>query len=456
MKTRVAAALAILTLPILSFGQSTLSFPRVLQPQDFNTTGFAIVNSASAPASVLFTVYDAKGQSQYTTSQTVPAGGQYSRLASEIFPGAAVSGWVEVTSATPGLHGFFFAGDLTTYADGAEAAASSAELVLPLISPQSEIHIANTGSSEITVLLNLLGLDGFDLAIPYPQHIPAKGFFKGEMAALFALEDLSLPSHMRITCKCPGASTVAATVIARDLIARPSWAVRNGVPAANTATTIYFPHTVEGFQGTSDWRSLLGLTNLSSTSANDVTITFVPESGGTGQTRILRLPPNGGLRFPTRDLFTVSPGFQNGWMRVSSNSGQPLTGYIAYADVIAAGVAVVPPQQDPQPNLTFAHIADLPPWLTGLALLNTNTDTANVEVVARNPNGSPIGSISFPFGPGTSTARLLREMVPQTQNRTSDGGFVVVRSDLPIFGIELFFSRNLRVLANVPGAATVP
>jgi hypothetical protein len=165
------------------------------------------------------------------------------------------------------------------------------------------------------------------------------------------------------------------------------------------------------------------------------------------------------MRFFARDLFALTTGFQTGWVRVTSTSGIPFSGYIAYSDLSGGGVAVVPPQQQPMSNLLFAHIADLPPWLTGLAMLNTNTDVANIEVFAMNPTGSLIGKATFSLQPGTNTARLLRELVPLTQNRTSDGGFVFVRSSVPIYGIELFFSRNLQILANVPaipGTTFVP
>src|SRR4029077_14076395 len=122
-----------------------------------------------------------------------------------------------------------------------------------------------------------------------------------------------------------------------------------------------------------NWRSLLGLTNLSTTSSNDVLITFVSESGAIVRSSQQTLAPNGALRFAARDLFGLTSGFVNGWVGVTSTSGLPLTGYIAYAETTAAGVAVVPPQKHAQPNLLFAHIADLPPWFTGLALLNANT-----------------------------------------------------------------------------------
>jgi hypothetical protein len=283
---------------------------------------------------------------------------------------------------------------------------------------------------------------------------------KADMMTLFpALDDYSLPSHMRITCKCANANPFAATVVARDFLAAPSWAVRNAVPATSTATKIYFPQLAEGPQGAANWRSLIGLTNLSTTTSNDIVMTFTSESGAIVRATQQTLPANGGLRFAARDLFGLTSGFVNGWVRVTSTSGTPFTGYIAYAETNAASVAVVPPQQDPQNSLLFEHIADLPPWLTGLALLNTNTTAADIKVFAMNPNGSLIGTTSLSLQPNSSAARLLRDLIPQTQTRTSDGGFVFVQSTVPIYGIELFFSRSLQVLANVaaaPGNGFVP
>jgi hypothetical protein len=458
MKLAVSAALMIALLPLLSYGQSTLTFPRVIQTTEMSTTGFAIVNPGPDNASATFTLYGADGSQQAATTQTIPKGGQFAKLAGELFPAAAAAGWVQVSSPSPGLQGFWFAGDLVTFADGADAAVSSNEIVLPLISPFSQIHIANTGSSDVTVLLELLGPDGFDpdYALPLPQHILPKGAFRGDMAALFPnLTDYSWPSHMRISCKCTNGNLFAATVIARNYLAAPSWAVSNGVAASSTATKIYFPQLVDGPQGGANWKSMIGLTNLSTTTPNAIDATFVSNNGATVRSH-QTLPPNGGLRIRAQDLFGFTGGiFQNGSVTVTSATGLPLTGYIAYADLINAGVAVVPPQQEAHTNLLFAHIADLPPWFTGIALLNTNSAPANIELFAINPNGSLIGSTTFTLPAGTSSARLLRDLVPQTQTRTSDGGFVFVRANAPIFGIELFFSRNLQVLANV-AAGTVP
>ena len=442
------AVLCALVVPAVCYGQSTLSFPRVMQPQDFKTTGFAIVNPNSTSATITYTLYGEDGGIQRTTTQTVPLRGQLALLASELFPTATGTGWVQATSAAPGLEGFWFGGDFATFADGAEAATSSSELVLPLINPLSEIDIANTGTADVTVRLNIMGADGFDLAEPFPQRITAKGFFKADLASIFpTVEDPNLATHMRVVCACVGPSAFAATVIARNFIVGPSWAVENGVPASSSATTLYFPYVVEGPQGTTTWRSVLGLTNLSTTSSNQVTATFTPQTGGTPRINRQTLPPNGGVRFSAHDWFGITD-FQTGWVSVTSTL--PLTGFVAYADLVAAGVAVVPPQQDPQPKLLFAHIADLAPLATGLALLNPTTTPANIDVFAFTPSGTLIGTTGFQLAAASNISKLLRELIPQTQTRTSDGGFVFVRSTTPIFGIELFFSRDSRYFGNVP------
>jgi hypothetical protein len=449
------AVIAVLS-PSWCYGQSTLNFPRVVERQNFSTTGFALVNPSPERAGVTFTIYKADGGVMGTSAETVPARGQFSKLASELFPLAAGAGWIQVTSTVTGLQGFWVAGDFSTFADGAEAAPSSTELVLPLISARSEINIVNTGGTDITVLLNLLGTDGFDVSgLPFPQRVPAKGSFKADMTSIFRLDDPNLPSHIRITCPCANGS-FAATVIVRDLLSAPSWAAANGVPVASGTTTIYFPHVVDGPQGNANWRSLLGITNLSAIASNSVSITFSTESGEIVRTNQQTIPPNGAIRLAARDLVGPGAGFQSGWMRVTSTNEVPLTGYIAYADLVPSGVAVVPPQGSAETSLLFGHIADLPPWLTGIALLNTNNVPADVDVFAISPDGLLIGRKSFSLGAGTNSAKLLRELIPETQTRKSDGGLVFVWSSLPIFGIELFFSRDQRILANVSAGRILP
>src|SRR5262245_3898769 len=108
---RLFIAGAIFLWPVLAVAQSNLHFPRTFTQQDRASTGFAIVNPGPADAIATFTLYAANGSVQATTTRTIPRGGQFAQLASELFPGTSVSGWVEMTSATSGLQGFWIGGD---------------------------------------------------------------------------------------------------------------------------------------------------------------------------------------------------------------------------------------------------------------------------------------------------------------------------------------------------------
>ncbi len=444
---------AVLSLPLLVSAQSALDFPRSIQPSDFSTSGFAIVNPGPTPALVTFTLYKADGAVEKSSTETIPARGQLARSAGELFGGAVNAGWVQASSGVTGLQGFWLGGDYSTFMDGAEAAPSSANLVLPLVSPQSEIHVANTGFDAVTVVFEVYGDDGFLLpqSREFPQYIPPKGFFKREASEIFPGVNLNPGRHVRLRCANP----FAAVVIARNYLnTGPSWAVANAVPAFSSSTEMNFPQVVDGAFGGANWISVLGVSNLSATSSNDLFMTFTRDDGTPLQTVQRTLPPNGALRDTARGLFSLPAGFQNGSVRVAGSL--PLAGYVAYADTVGTGVAVVPPQQQAQSNLLFAHIADLPPWWTGLALLNTNAAAANVEIFALAPGGTLIGSARLALGAGQKVSKLLSELIPQTQRRTSDGGFVFVRSDVPVYGIELFFARDLKVLANVAAGRLAP
>lgn len=424
--------------------------------------GFAIVNPGATDAAVTFNLYRADGGLESTTNQTIPARGQLAKLGNEFFPSAANTGWVQAASATSGLQGFWLAGDFLNFTDGAEAATSSPDLFLPIVTPQSEIHIANTGTASVTVLIRIFGEEGFELASPAVQVIPPKGFYKTEVSALFPRDiNLTAATHLRLTCTNP----FAATVIVRDFIAGPSWAVMNAVPPASIQTSLYFPHLVEGILGGANYKSVLGITNLSS-NPNEVSITMTSEDGSNARTVTRTIAPNGALRETARSLFTLTDAFQTGWVRIAGT--RSMTGWVAYADSGAGGVAIVPPQSEALTTLLFSHIADLDPWWTGLALLNTNSTAANIEIFALTPRGELIGgAVNIPTArvvlpPNVKIARLLNEWIPQTQSRTSDGGFVFVRSDVPLYGIELFFTRTLKILSNVaagripPGITYVP
>ena len=437
-----------LLLPTVVLGQTTLNFPRALPTSELFFTGFAAVNPTSSGISVTFTLRDQNGNTLSSSEQPIAAGGQLSRLGSELFPGVSSPGWVQLTSATTGVYGFWLGGNWSTFTDGAGGAAEATDVLVPLITGNTELNVANTASSAVTVTLSLRSADGSLLASP-TETIQAMGVFQEDVSSLFAGVDLSQATHLRIT----GPTTISATAVVQDFLVSPAWGVINGVDATG-GTTLNFPHVISGPFGGDTWLDRVGVTNLDS-SANNVTITFNPLMGN--QTSVQRtIPANGALQESIQTLLSFSAeDFQDGWVQVTSTA--PVTGFVAYANSTTGSLAVVPVQDAPETELLFGHIADLPPWYTGLALLNPSGTAANVEVYAITPLASLIAGAldeplaTFTLGAGQKTAKLLSELVPQTQTRASDGGFVYVRTtnDVELYGVELFFTRDLTILSNV-------
>src|SRR5207244_551172 len=88
------------------------------------------------------------------------------KLGSELFPAAASAGWVQATSTSAGLQGFWLGGDFATYTDGGAAAASATSQVFPLVAGQTEINVANPRSVATTLTFKIYGADGTSTLAP--------------------------------------------------------------------------------------------------------------------------------------------------------------------------------------------------------------------------------------------------------------------------------------------------
>ena len=432
-----------------------LSFPRLFSPSELGGTGFAIVNPTSVDASVTFTLYSAAGAVLGTSPETVPARGQFSRLGNELFPGATQSGWIRATSSTVGLQSFWVGGNFTSYMDGAAAAPVTLGLVFPLVTPQTEINIVNAGTAANTVTLRVQGASGTELAPAVTQNIPTDGIYSANAATLFPSVDFTSNTA---TIRAAGTLNIAGTSVTIDYPVAPSWTVINGTDASLSLFEIGFPHVPSGpMDGSPAWLSILGITNIS-TSAQTATITFTHNTGTT--TQVTRtIAGSGTLRESVHTLFGFSTAYQEGWIKVTGTAA--LNGFIAYGYTETSGSAVVPAQGVPQTTLLFSHVANGPVWGTGLALLNATTTAANVQVYVMRRTGALVGgadnlpTASFTLPAGTKVAKLINELVPAALD---DDGFVFVRTtnNVPLYGTELFFSRDLKVIANVAAGVLDP
>jgi hypothetical protein len=420
----------------------TLSFPRALSPADLSLTGFAIVNPGPTDAAVAFTMRDETGSVIATADEVIPARGQFARLGSELFPSATRTGWVQAASETVGLQGLWLGGDWVNFTDGAEAAPempASASLIFPLVTPRTEVHVANLSTGTSSLTFSIFRTTGVLLASNAIRSVPAQGVFRSTLAELFPTANLANAATVRVV----GSQRLAALSVTSDYPDGPSWTILNAINASSTSTQANFPHVVHGLQGTTSWTSIVGITNLSS--SQTVSLTFTPLTG-TPVTVTRTIPGMGALRESAGTLFNLPSGFVEGSVRATGTSA--LTGFIAYGFDGTGSAAVVPVQATARTSMIFAHVANGPGWSTGLALLNTTTTTANIQIYVMRRTGALVGVANVTLEPGAKLAKLVTELIPAA---THDDGFVYVRTTngVPLYGLELFFSRDVRVMANV-------
>jgi hypothetical protein len=380
---------------------------------------------------------------------------QLARLTSELFPSASAGGWVYVLTDTEGMQAFWLTYDGSlTYLDGAEAAQyenTGSDQIVPLATADTQLNVIALQSSGtgVPVTVRLLGAGGNDLAAPLVRSIPIAGAFQAKVSDMFPSADFAQAQYLRVGTS--GAPIASSALIERFLSPRDA-AVVNGGPIG-ARTELDFPHVVTGALTGASYTTIIGVIN-SSASLQAISITFYPSDGSPIQVN-RTLAGNGALRETAESLFGLTSDFRTGWVRVTGTA--PITGFAAYGDQIAGGSAVVPPATA-QTNLFFSHIAEgTPQWQTGLALLNSSASTpASVELYAITPTGSLIGKTAFTIDPGKKIANVLHELVPET--RGVNGGYIYVRStnNVPLFGVELFYTEDLKVLSNVAAGKLVP
>jgi hypothetical protein len=442
-----------LALPIAAYGHSEIIFPRLFSLTELSNTGFAILNPDPSAASVSFFLVSGAGSNVVPGAPPtfqIPPGGQLTKLGSELFPTATIGGWVYAVIDTEGPQAFWLNYDSgITFLDGAEAAQLDTigpDQIVPLVAGSAELNVINPNGIKVPITIQLFGDNG-QLAPSFAHELPIAGGLQTQVSAIFPSADMAQARYIRI--RSAGAP-FGSMVLLRGFLVPGESAVVNGANIS-TRSEINFPHVINGSLVGSNYTTVIGVTSLTGASQT-VTITFHPNEGS--PIVVPRtLPPNGAMRETAQSLFGLAPEFQSGWVSIAGAA--PLTGAAAYADTVAGGVAIVPASVS-QTNLFLMHIAEgAPQWQTGLALLNPGSSPSNVEIFAVNPAGSLIGRTMLSLDPGKKIASVIHELIPQT--RGINGGFVYVRStnNVPLSGIELFYTEDQKVLSNVAAGRAV-
>ncbi len=425
---------------------SVLDFPR-LSNQSGSIVGVVIVNPGGVDAPVDVTAYGAGGQILSVAQVMVPAGQRLGFLTSGLFPDleADVVGWFQAVSDVSGLTGFFlFLNSDPSELDGADLPIRDRDIVFNKIQIEgdlsTELNIVNPGGASIEVRLTLIGA-----ADPVERVL--------DLAALGAAR-LDVASFFGVNQVAPGAYVIVNApedIVGFEFIRRQGADLQglNARSAEEFLNTLYFAQmAVLG-----PFEAELGGVNYSGepvivvvtahkpdgslyieeTQQNPVTIAL---EAGAGQNRDLAL------------LF----GFQGdsvlqGWLEVTANT-EAINGQLTYRVVgsgAAAAVAVVP--QGSKASI-FAHVATTLGFFTGLAALNSAALPATVEIAVFDSEGSFLGGFTTVLNPGVRISELITDLVPEAAELA--GGFIWLRSNVPLFLSALFGSVEGDVLANVP------
>lgn len=454
-----------------------LIFPRVIF-QNGIFSGIAISNPTGSPATITLTAYNLDGTTLTTAGTSNPvtpptqvaSGGQYLNLASQVFDPTGVLGgstpkyfWVEVTSATSGLAGFYIEGNNpTTYQYGGDLGTFGTDLYLPAVNNTgtsvTEISLVNAdtsaGGGDANVTVDFLRSDGTIVpggtkAVVIPKAASIQGPLSSITAFNLSFTDVTA---LRVRSDRP--------VLCYGIVRPQSGLTPIALPAEDVTTpakTLYFPQLADG----GDWNTSLGIVNLDFSSQALVNISAYDKNGNLfvdptiTNPKSVAIPAGGQLQKTFKELFPFTDSsYKEGWLKVDAATPS-INGFVQYGS--GSNRALVIAQLNSYQLSMFSHQAQAPTspgepsYFTGLAVLNPGTLAANVEIFSLSPAGNTVGRIQTVLKPGQRTSQLLFQLV--TESAGTNGGSVFVRSDRPVFTTELFAinkQNSVIALANVP------
>ncbi|MFH1575316.1 MAG: M64 family metallopeptidase, partial [Acidobacteriota bacterium] len=167
-----------------------------------------------------------------------------------------------------------------------------------------------------------------------------------------------------------------------------------------------------------------------------------------------------------RDLFGIDPGagVAVGYITVAEASLRPevlrgVTGltYFTFRDNSAA---VSPAERTAREVLTFSHVANEIPagiataFMTGLTLVNPSDRDARLKVTVHDARGAVLRERDLVLPAKNKISRLLTGDPASSSffppGLAASSGYIIVTSDVPLFGFELFFTGDLTAMVSVP------
>ena len=434
-------------------GGSTLNFPR-LSFDPTIVTGIAVLNPNEKAASLTLTPYGEDGKPLLEPiSIVIEPGRQFADVTASLFgtgldPGTVA--WLQGLSSSDNLTGFFLFLNLPDVSvfDGADLPESAKQIIFNEVRTDgdfsTELNLINPGPVESVVELQMGGSGTNQLRnVTLPSRgvlrVDAEEFFqKGPQPVTTSAEARYITASSDV--EIAGFSVVRGS---RDLLGS------NARPATETLNTLFFPQLAV----LHPFRTLLTLINYSDEIVL-VTITAFQADGDLFGSEDLANNPvtldleSGQItRLDLEELFGFSGSeTRDGWIRVDSTA-EAVNGSLSYELVTDRSTAAVSPAAAGTTQAVFSHIASSLGFFTGVAILNSGTLAANVRVLAVAADGTVLGTFTTVLQPGHRISKLIQELISEAANQA--GGFIWIRSDVPVFLTSLFGNVS-GVLANIP------
>jgi len=211
-------------------------------------------------------------------------------------------------------------------------------------------------------------------------------------------------------------------------------------------TTTYSPRFVTLMPD----RTILNLINANDENDANVTVTLYDSSGTFLAEKNILLTLNNQINDDLRTIFGNDPAVQEteGWIEVSSDVDK-IVGIVSFIDDENSVLTTHELSGTPLQEFVFPLAAeDSRDYLMELSLLNPNSQSTNVELEYRDPEGTIVHSTSFALGAETQRTGSLSDYFGVDVDRLY--GYLYIRSGSGIYGISVLKDRDNQFGCAVP------
>jgi hypothetical protein len=217
------------------------------------------------------------------------------------------------------------------------------------------------------------------------------------------------------------------------------------VPDQFAGSNRYYLPQVVAFQGCSTYLNLINLTK----ERMNIDIFLKDDQGGDLVAPAnLTLPAGHSSRPNIVNLFglTDTGSMLSGFLVIETD--QP--GLMGDAELQLFGgkaMTTVPLVDTPSEELVFPYLPQVQGIYTGLGLVNTTADPANVVLETVSADGELVAQAGFVLSPNARISQMLSEYGDDFDSR--NGAYIRVTSDQALVGLELFFTGDYEVVSSV-------